>query len=157
MKSKIFAKLFAIMIFISLFQISSCTKENTTPLTYSTSDIQGIWTGDLRIVFYGGDNDGEVRTSTMTFIFNADGTLDTIEGHPAFLSNTGSLSVSQEGNLTGVITTTHDTNPGIETTSENWSGCVFKSKTKLNVNMRWNWTNTRPGIGYYTLQGELTK
>ena len=107
--------------------------------------------------FHGGDLDGTQRNYDSHFTFNADGTLQSIEGHPAFLSNQGHLSVDMNGNITGVITTTHDTNPGIETTSENWAGCDFKSKSKIRVNMNWDWTNTRPGSGYVIITGELEK
>ena len=33
----------------------------------------------------------------------------------------------------------------------------FKSKSSIRVNMRWDWTNTRPGSGYVIITGELEK
>ena len=143
---------------VTFFLISMLTLGCTEEITdYSTQDLQGVWEGSLNYEFHGGDSDGTQRTRTSQLTFNADGTLRSIEGHPEFLSNKGSLSVSSNGDITGVITTNHNTNPGIETTSENWDGCNFKSKSTIRVNMRWNWTNTRPGSGYAIITGELEK
>ena len=143
---------------VTFFLISmltlGCTEDKTD---FSTQDLQGVWSGSWNMEFHGGDLDGTQRNYDSHFTFNADGTLQSIEGHPVFLSNQGQLSVSNNGNITGVITTTHDTNPGIETTSENWNGCYFRTKSTIRVNMRWNWTNTRPGSGYYIITGDLGK
>jgi hypothetical protein len=158
MKTKIkIWQLFLIIAGISLFIVVSCTKNDTSSSIYSTNDLQGIWTGSLKVEFHGGDNDGLINTITKSLTFNANGKLDSIKDHPVFLSNTGNLQVSSEGQITGTITTTHNTNPGIETTSENWTGCVFETKSKIKANMVWSWTNTRPGNGYYIISGELTK
>jgi hypothetical protein len=145
-----------VLALFSVFLVTNCTKTNDVT-TYSTSDFNGSWSGSLRIVFHGGDNDGLDTTYSSTFTFNSNGSLDSITGHPVFLTNSGNLSVSNEGLITGIITTTHNTDPGIETTSENWAGCSFESKTKININMTWGWTNTRPGEGYYLITGELSK
>ena len=143
---------------VTFFLISMLTLGCTEEITdYSTQDLQGVWEGSLNYEFHGGDSDGTQRTRTSQLTFNADGTLRSIEGHPEFLSNKGSLSVSSNGNITGVIKTTHATNPVVETTSENWDGCFFKSKSTIRVNMRWDRTNTRPGNGYVIITGVLEK
>ena len=33
----------------------------------------------------------------------------------------------------------------------------FKSKSSIRVNMRWDWTNTRPGSDYVIITGDLGK
>lgn len=151
---------FSVLVF-ALLHLASCSKEEsktaTESTTYTTSDLAGTWTGNLKVVFHGGDNDGIEMNLTQSFYLNSSGGLDSIAGHPPFTSNTGKLSVDSKGVITGVITTTHNTNPGIETTTENWSGCSLLSKTTMKVNMRWDWTNTGPGVGYYLVSGELGK
>jgi len=146
-------KFVAMILAILLLFSSSCELEKN----YSTSDLNGIWTGNMRVIFHGGDYNGLDTIISKSFTFNASGNLQSISEHPGFLSNTGSLSVNNNGTIEGVITTTHDTNPGIETTLENWTGCFFETKTEMSVNMRWDWTNTRPGTGYYLITGKLTK
>ncbi|HBN05971.1 MAG TPA: hypothetical protein DD434_09320 [Bacteroidales bacterium] len=124
---------------------------------YSTKDIQGVWNGSLNIVFHGGDNDGTESNYSNQFTFGEDGTLILMDPSPEYITNTGHLSVSEKGDITGIITTTHLTKY-TETTTMNWSGCSFENKSKIKVNMNWTWNNTNNNSnGYYVITGSLTK
>jgi len=134
---------------------TSCKDDNTN---YSTNDLQGVWSGNLEIAFHGGDNNGMDTTFNLQFTFGSDGTLTSMNPSPNYLTKTGNLSVSEDGIITGIITTTHLTDQFTETTNMNWAGCSFVSKEKINVNMNWSWNNTNNNSsGYYIITGSLTK
>ncbi|MDD2489148.1 MAG: hypothetical protein WC108_01265 [Bacteroidales bacterium] len=144
----------SLLLAFSLIFSISC-KDDTT--NYSTNDLNGVWNGSLNIIFHGGDNDGTQANYATQFTFGHDGTLTLMNPGPDYLTNTGHLSVSEDGGITGIITTTHLTKY-TETTSMNWAGCSFESKEKINVNMTWTWNNTNNNSnGYYVITGSLTK
>jgi hypothetical protein len=144
--------------FIFIFT-TSCKDDNTN---YSTNDLQGVWNGNLRIVFHGGDNNGMDTTFNIQFTFGPNGTLTSMNPSPTYETILGNLNVADKGDITGTITTTHTTTifgtPYTETTNMNWAGCSFDSKEKINVNMNWTWSNTNNNSsGYYIITGSLTK
>lgn len=153
---RIIISLFPLVLLGFLFIFTTSCKDDDT--NYSTNDLEGVWNGNLRIVFLGGDNDGMDTTFTMQFTFGSNGSFTSMNPSPNYLTNTGNLSVSEKGIITGIITTTHLTDQFTETTTMNWAGCSFESKEKINVNMNWSWNNTNNNSsGYYHITGSLTK
>ena len=148
-----------VVIGILLMLTNSCKKDkDEEEIIYSTSDMGGVWNGNLRIVFHGGSNDGRDTVYAVKFTFGTDGTFISMEQSPVYLSKSGNLSVDETGKITGIITTTHNTDSvNVETTTMNWSGSSFETKTKINTNMNWPWQNTSPGSGYFLITGSLTK
>ena len=142
--------------------LSSCKKDETTApvdtVTFSTADMEGVWSGALRVVYHGGSADGRDTTTNMKMTFGSNGTFVSIEHGPAYISISGNLAVAADGKITGTITTTHKTDAvNVETTSMNWVGSTFATKTRIAVNMNWPWSNTAPGSGYFLITGTLDK
>lgn len=135
--------------------LTSCQNDET----YSSNDLEGVWTGNLRIVFHGGSNDGLDTVLQKKFTFGPAGTFISMEQSPIYESINGNLSVAEEGNITGSIITTHITESVfIETTTMNWEGTAFETKSKIIVDMNWPWQNTNNNSsGYYVITGLLTK
>jgi len=141
-----------------LILTNGCKKDETNEIKYSTNDLEGVWTGNLRTVFHGGSNDGLDSVFTVKFTFGTNGTFISMVPSPVYLSKSGNLTVDEAGKISGIITTTHMTDSvNIETTTMNWSGSSFETKTKINTNMNWPWQNTAPGSGYFLTTGSLTK
>ncbi len=144
-----------------MMMLSSCKKDNTTSptdtTTYSTSDLEGVWSGTLRIVGHGGTSNGMDTTINMNMTFGHNGTF--IPGWGlVYISISGNLTVDEAGTISGIVTTTHKTDSvNVETTTMNWAGCTFETKTKINVNMNWPWVNTAPGNGYFLITGSINK
>ena len=145
-----------------IMMLSSCKKDESTSPTdkviFATSDLEGVWNGTIRIVAHGGTRNGMDTTINMKITFGPKGTFISIYQWPVYLSISGNLTVATDGNITGIITTTHKTDSvNIETTYMNWAGSTFETKTKINTNMNWSWTNTAPGSGYFLITGSLNK
>lgn len=154
MKTKLWIFAFVLISAFSLL-ISSC--DNKDEITYSTNDLTGVWKGELTFKVFGGDDPG-VHTGTIEMTFGTNGTFISMGPNgPSYSSITGNLSVAEDGKITGTITTTHTTQVGIETTTMNWAGSLFETKTTIKVDMNWPWQNTAPGIGYFVITGSLTK
>ena len=153
MKTKLW--IFALIIIAaSTLIISSCDKDE---ITYSTDDLTGVWKGELRVEIFGGDDPG-VTIGTLELTFGPNGTFISLgPDGPTYGSISGNLTVAKDGKITGTITTTHTTEVGTETTSMNWAGSMFETKTTINVDMNWPWQNTAPGSGYFLITGSLTK
>ena len=155
---------FAVLIIGSIIMLlSSCKKDETTSptnkVTFATSDLEGVWSGSLRFVQHGGDLNGRDTTTNQNITFGPNGTLISLYGWPVFISISGNLTVAADGTITGIITTKHNTHAGVnvETTTMNWAGSKFETKTKINTNMNWPWANTSPGSGYTLITGSLNK
>lgn len=145
-----------------IMMLSSCKKDETTSpidnVTFATSDLEGVWSGAIRIVAHGGTRNGMDTTINMKITFGPNGTFISIDQWPVYISKSGNLTVATAGNISGIITTTHKTDSvNIETTYMNWAGSTFETKTKINTNMNWPWTNTAPGSGYALFTGSLNK
>lgn len=135
MKTKLWFFAFVMIVAIPIL-ISSCDKDE---ITYSTNDLKGVWEGNLRFEM---GNDDFLRTTQ--FSFGDDGSFQSMgPDHPDYESISGNLTVSEDGEITGIITTTHLThlNTHTETTSMDWKGSQFETKTKINVDMLWPWQN----------------
>lgn len=154
MKRIIISLVSLVLLGFLLIFTTSC-KDDTT--NYSTNDLNGVWNGNLNIIFQGGDYDGVDTTFNIQFTFGSDGELTSMNPSPDYLTNTGNLSVNEGGYISGIITTTHSTGQFTETTTMNWGGCSFESKEKINVSMNWSWNNTNSSNGYYIITGSLTK
>jgi hypothetical protein len=143
---------------ILLMLTNNCSKDKNDVVKYSTNDLEGIWSGNLRIAFHGGSNDGRDTVYTTKFTFGTNGTFISMVPSPDYLSKSGNLTVDEAGKISGIITTTHKTDlVNIETTTMNWSGSSFETKTKINIDMNWPWVNTAPGNGYFIITGSLNK
>jgi hypothetical protein len=143
-----------------IMMLSSCKKDETTSpnVTFATSDIEGVWSGSLRFVAHGGTSNGMDTTTNQKITFGPNGTLISIYGWPVFITKSGNLTVAADGKITGIITTTHTTGGNnVETTTMNWAGSTFETKTKINTNMNWPWNNTAPDNGYFLITGSLNK
>lgn len=156
---KYLINLISFVVVVSLFY--GCQKDDViSPIvTYSTNDLQGVWSGNVRVRIFGGDNHGLDTIINGNFAFGNNGTFISIKPSPVYESITGNLSVSNDGKITGTITTKHKTQSGTntETTTMNWAGSSFEIKSKINTNMRWDWVNTAPGSGYVLISGSVTK
>jgi len=147
-----------IIMWILLTLTNSCKKDKTDEITYSTNDITGVWSGNVRVVFYGGTLNGLDTIRNMKVTFGPNGSFIKMEGSPVYLSILGNLAVGETGKIDGIITTTHLTDSvNIETTTMNWEGSTFETKTKINTNMNWPWVNTSPGSGHFYISGPLIK
>lgn len=156
MRKKINILIYPLTLMVALMiLLASCNKDET----YSSNDLEGVWTGDLRTVFYGGSSDGLDIVLQKKFTFGLSGSFISMEQSPIYESINGNLSVTEDGNITGSITTTHKTDSvNIETTTMNWAGSAFETESKINVDMNWPWQNTNNNSsGYYVITGSLTK
>ncbi|MDO9155162.1 MAG: hypothetical protein Q7U47_15875 [Paludibacter sp.] len=155
-KNRILIYPFVIMGMLLLLT-NSCEKDKTDEIKYSTNDLTGVWKGDLRVEIFGGDRPGPTQ-GPMEFTFRDNGTFISMTG-PSYVSISSNLTVAEDGKILGIITTTHKTHSGTntETTSMNWAGSMFETKTKIKVDMNWPWQNTSPGSGYFLITGSLTK
>jgi len=142
-----------------ILSISSCKKSETTSVTddaiiFSTNDIEGVWIGNL--TFSGVGPQPLITNKKMTF--GPNGSFISMEPSPVYLSISGSIIVASDGKISGIITTTHKTDSvNIETTTMNWSGSAFETKTKINISMNWPWDNTAPGHGNFLITGLIIK
>jgi len=146
-----------VTLFCAFILLNNCDKDNGTnppEVTYSTADLQGIWNSQMTYTATALDT-----TLTGTVEFGPGGTLVAMDPSPNYESIEDSLTVDEEGNISGSITTTHKTHNGqnTETTVMNWTGSTFVSKTKISLDMNWTWQNTSGGSGTFTVTGELSK
>jgi hypothetical protein len=139
-----------------LFTAFSCEKESDKVI-YKTDDLKGVWKGDIKTEFFGGENDGLFIIESTTFTFAQQGIFFSMNPGPDYTSRNGNLSVEMTGQIKGTITTTHESEYGAETTSMNWTGCSFRSKSEITVNMNWSWINESPSSGYYEITGTLKR
>jgi len=137
---------------------ASCTEEDTPDTCYRTGDLSGTWSGDLDILFIGGIMDGVDSVMYVSFTFRDDGTLISMEPSPDYISISGNLTVGNTGEITGTISTVHDTPFGQETTFMTWNGCNFTGADEIAVDMTWTWDNVDdPQDGSYIISGTLNR
>jgi len=152
---KSFTPMFILYLFaLALIFVITCKYYSPN---YSTNSLEGVWNGSLKVVVKGGVNDGMESYHDFQFVFNNDGSLVFMNPSPCFLTKIGSLSVSKDGDISGVITTSH-LNNYTESTYINWDGSSFDCKLKIivNINCFWFITDTNSN-GYYFITGLLTK
>lgn len=136
----------------------SCTEDDPTDTAYQTKDLSGTWSGDLEVLFIGGIMDGVDTVMNIQFTFRDDGSLISMEQSPDYLSITGNLAVGNSGEITGTISTVHETPFGQETTYMQWDGCNFTTIDQIAVNMTWTWENEGdPNGGSYVISGTLNR
>lgn len=147
---------YLLIIIVALFVLSCSGKKNDEPIiTYTTNDLEGVWIGLFNVKPSGSDT---TYSMSVTMTFGPNGTFLSMHPSPVYISITGNLNVGNNGSITGTITTKHITyGPHTETTTMNWTGSYFESKSKIIIGMSWPWQNDSGAFGTFVLTGYLNK
>ena len=132
--------------------IMGCEKDSASPDngTYSVSDLEGVWSGDITVI-------GAPNSGIFTWIISFDDQGNCVESLGS-TSVEGNLAVSENGEITGSITAKYDTEYGEQTDNINFEGSMFISKTQINLDVSdCNWSNTSGNSGSYSFTGILVK
>jgi hypothetical protein len=148
-------KIFICLLLLSVLSVGCGDDDNgtTEPTTYSVSDLEGTWLGDLAFTFA----DGSSRTeSNVGFSFNSQGNA-TNWMIPNVVSISGNLSVSELGEISGTLYGVNivDVENNIQdTTTMNVQG-NFTSKSSMDIVLACTYTRSDGTGGSYTASGIL--
>ena len=98
--------------------------------------------------------DGETWAAVLTC--DSAGKVTRFDGGPAFTSLSGALSVDAEGQVSGTLNTTHNTDYGVETVTWHWTGRMTGS-AQMNVSIVYQWSNTSGSEGSALLAGTFRR
>ena len=125
-------------------------------VVYTKTDLSGTWVSSLEVS--GTQNTDGNYTGEMIFDINGILASMSAEEGPNWQILNSSLSVDNDGNISGTITTSHlNGNNNTETTVMNWYSSKFNSKIQISCSMNCSWSNSEGYEGTYFVSGTLTK